>query len=49
MTAEGVQKLFEDAGLGLEGASPFLLAWVCKAAEFAGFEKDEWERLRDFQ
>lgn len=49
MTAESVQKLFEDAELGLESVSPFLLAWVCKASEFAGFQKDEWERLRQYQ
>ena len=48
MTMEGIQRLFEDAGISLEGVSPFLLAWVCKAPEFGEFQLDQWEILRPY-
>lgn len=49
MGIEGIQRLFEDAGLSIEGASPFLLAWICQASEFGVFQQGEFLKLRAYQ
>ncbi|KIO23428.1 hypothetical protein M407DRAFT_244785 [Tulasnella calospora MUT 4182] len=49
MGTDGIQRLFEEADLSLETAPPFLLAWICKASDFAAFRLEEWQKLKEFQ
>ncbi|KAG8912797.1 hypothetical protein FRC01_004892, partial [Tulasnella sp. 417] len=49
MGTDGIQRLFEEADLSLETLPPFLLAWICKASDFAAFRLDEWQKLKELQ
>lgn len=49
MGTDGIQQLFEEADLSLESTPPFLLAWICKSADFGAFRIEEWQKLRELQ
>ncbi|KAG8873606.1 hypothetical protein FRB97_006621 [Tulasnella sp. 331] len=49
MSTEGLQRLFEDAEISMEGVVPLLLAWTCKSEEFGVITLDEWSNLRDLR
>ncbi|THV07975.1 hypothetical protein K435DRAFT_174751 [Dendrothele bispora CBS 962.96] len=41
---EGLEKLFNDAGISVEGAMPMILAWQLQASEMMKVTKEEWVR-----
>ncbi|KAG8996938.1 hypothetical protein FRB93_000608 [Tulasnella sp. JGI-2019a] len=49
MSIEGLQRLFEDAEINMEGVVPLLLAWTCKSEEFGVITLDEWRNLKDLK
>lgn len=49
MSSDGMQRLFEDAGISLEGVIPFLLAFTCQAEEFGALRLEEWKHLMELK
>lgn len=42
ITAEGLERLYEDAGIPLDGAMPWIMAWQFGAEEMLRFSREEW-------
>lgn len=44
MTAEGLERLCEDAGIPMDGAQPLLLSWQLDVVEFGTFKREKWKK-----
>ena len=45
--AEGLERLYGDAGIPLDSALPWIMAWQFEAAEMLRFSRSEWKKGMD--